>query len=185
MRKKDPRSAVNEVEEWRDAELAKKNLKTEKRREDSSKDGTVEEKEKEEKSVDDEKVSSEISFSSSTLPNHLKSGKGETDEVGRRDRPDNDDNDGKTDGAGVDSDQARTETNIPAAASSGCSALFGNIEGVGEGSDDDVNGSERDGSGSGADDDDSNSLAGSETSQCTGEDEDGDDGYYDYDGYDE
>ncbi len=155
MRKKDPWIAVSEVAAWRDAEFAKKTEKKEKENKVSN-DGSKHDK------GDKPDVSGNSSTSDLVRI--------EKEEANGEDRGDtrlgsNDD------GHVIDDDDSKPETTIPDAAGSGCKALFGNVEGVGEDSDEGGSGPEDNDSAVGSD---ANSEAGSETSQCSV-------GYDDYD----
>ena len=154
-RKKDPWTAVAEVAAWRDAELAKKNAKKEAQKR-AQKNETKQDKE-------------DASDTSST--NELvKIEKEDANEEGRGGEKLADNGDSED----VGDDSSGPTTSIPATAESGCSALLGNVEGVGEDSDDGESGSE---DGDSADNSDTDSVAGSEASQCSVESDGGCDEY--------
>ena len=144
MRKKDPWSAVAGVAAWRDAELAKKNQK---------KEGTSLRKDL---SRQDKQAASKTSRTDDL-------GKIEKEEAGEEDRGDEKLRKRDT-GDKIEDGDATHETQIPGAAESGCSALIGSVEGVGEDSDDGDSELE---DGDTTPDKDTSSVAGSEASLCS------------------
>jgi mitochondrial chaperone BCS1 len=162
VRKKDPWNAVAEVAAWRDAELAKKKEKDGKAQKDSSKQ--------------DQQGKQDISQTSST--NDLV--KIEREEANEGDSSADEKLGRETDGRGEveeEEEDKQAETSIPIMAERGAAALFGNIEGVREDSEDEGSDFEADRSDGGQSD--TGSVAASETSQCSVGSYDGGD---DYDG---
>lgn len=151
-RKKNPWSAVAEVAAWRDAELAKKKAKKEAQRETQRAETKQDKEDASETSSTNELVKIE---------------KEDANEEGRGGEKLADNGDSED----VGDDPSSPRTSIPAAAESGCRALFGNVEGVREESDDGKSGSEDDDSedGDSADNGDTDSVAESGASESSSE----------------
>jgi mitochondrial chaperone BCS1 len=152
MRKKDPRSALAEVAAWRDAELAKK-------KENGQKDGTKKDKQ-------DKQNASGTSSTSDLVAVEKEDADGE-DRGDAKLKNNNDDDE-------VDGDDGKGETTIPGAAEGGYTTLLGNVQGIG----DDSNDGDSDEEG-GASSSDTSSVAGSEASQSLAESDEGVDDYDD------
>lgn len=165
MRKKDPWRAVAEVASWRDMELAKKNAKLNEQEKKAAKDEKMEAKDESKADKEDDKVASETSSTSDLV----KIEKEDADVGDRRDEKLGD----NTGSVEVTDNGAEADGTIPRYEERGCSALVGNVQGVGE--DNDEVDSDAEGSDS-AGDSEMDSLAGSEASQCSvGSDDDYDD----------
>lgn len=158
MRKKDPWTAVAEVAAWRDVELAKKNVRLKGGDAKTQRDGS--------------KQDMEEKHHASETSNTKQLAEIEREKADEKGRGDNDCGNVN----GITNNYGNQEDTKPLLATSGCSALIGNIEGIGEdrdGYDSEFTGSEA------AADSGTSSAAGSEASQCCLRSDDGCDEYDD------